>query len=249
MSKSNASAKSRRAFIDTSKQNQFNPSIPTSSPTPSQPSTGLTLQQVISVIDKRLINVETFMKESKEESSKRVNFEDENQDNDNDNGKDTYDNNNELNNIIIEYNSRFALLAEEISNIKDTLLKLQTYTMSVNKTLMEERIQLLSDLGNIVSEPSYEINNTILENDVNNDLIDTNDVNEEIVINTPIENNINIQMDSFNVSDIDNATVDNSTVNAATDTTEVIGNNTIENKGIKINNTPNFRRNRNNSAK
>jgi len=244
MSKSNASAKSRRAFIDTTKQNQFNPSIPTSSPTPAQPSTGLTLQQVISVIDKRLINVETFMKESKEESSKRVNFEDENQDNDNDNGKDTYDNNNELNNIIIEYNSRFALLAEEISNIKDTLLKLQTYTMSVNKTLMEERIQLLSDLGNIVSEPSYEINNTILENDVKED-----DTNEELVLNTPIENNNNIQMDNFNISDIDNATVDNSTVNAATDTTEVIGNNTIENKGIKINNTPNFRRNRNNLAK
>uniref|UniRef100_A0A6C0HSK6 Uncharacterized protein n=1 Tax=viral metagenome TaxID=1070528 RepID=A0A6C0HSK6_9ZZZZ len=242
MSKSNASAKSRRAFIDTTKQNQFNPSIPTSSPTPAQPSTGLTLQQVISVIDKRLINVETFMKESKEESSKRVNFEDENQDND----KDTYDNNNELNNIIIEYNSRFALLAEEISNIKDTLLKLQTYTMSVNKTLMEERIQLISDLGNIVSEPNYEINNTVVEN---HDVQDN--VKEEIVLNTPIENNNNIQMDNFNVSDIDNATVDNSTVNAATDTTEVIGNGTIENKGIKINNTPgiNFRRNRNNLVK
>ena len=230
MSKSNASAKSRRAFIDTAKQNQFNPSIPTSSPTQSQPSTGLTLQQVISVIDKRLINVETFMKESKEESSKRVNFEDENQDNENEN-----DNGNELNNIIIEYNSRFSLLAEEISNIKDTLLKLQTYTMSVNKTLMEERIQLLSDLGNIVSEPNYEINNTIVENDVK----------EESVINTPIENNNNnIQMDNLNVSDVDNYTV-----NATTDITEVIENNTIENKGIKINNTPNFRRNRNNSAK
>jgi len=229
MSKSNASAKSRRAFIDTTKQNQFNPSIPTSSPTPSQPSTGLTLQQVISVIDKRLINVETFMKESKEESSKRV-IEDENQDNEN-------NNDNELNNIIIEYNSRFSLLAEEISNIKDTLLKLQTYTMSVNKTLMEERIQLLSDLGNIVSEPNYEINNTVVENDVK----------EEIVINTPIENNNNnIQMDNLNVSDVDNYTI-----NAASDTTEIIENNTIENKGIKINNTPvtNFRRNRNNSAK
>jgi hypothetical protein len=245
MSKSNASAKSRRAFIDTTKQNQFNPSIPSSSPSPSQPSTGLTLQQVISVIDKRLINVETFVKESKEDSSKRVNFEDENQYNDN--GKDSYDNNNELNNIIIEYNSRFALLAEEISNIKDTLLKLQTYTMSVNKTLMEERIQILSDLGNIVSEPKYEINNTTIENDVIED-----DANEELVLNTSNNNNnIKIQMDNFNASDIDNTTVDNSTINAATDTTEVIGNNTIENKGMKISNTPgiNFRRNRNNLVK
>lgn len=242
MSKSNASAKSRRAFIDTTKQNQFNPSIPTSSQaTQSQPTTGLTLQQVISVIDKRLINVESFMKDSKENSSKKVNFEDENQDNNNDNGKDTYDNNNELNNIIIEYNSRFALLAEEISNIKDTLLKLQTYTMSVNKTLMEERIQILSDLGSIEPEPNYEITNTVIENDVIEE-----DANEELVLNT-FNNNINnnIQMD------IDNATVDNSTVNAETDTTQVIGINTVENKGIKINNTPgiNFRRNRSNLVK
>ena len=82
MSKSNASAKSRRAFIDSSKQQgQFNPSIPSSnslsSPTTSsQSSSGLTLQQVISVIDKRLIHLETFVKE---ESNKKVNFKDENE--------------------------------------------------------------------------------------------------------------------------------------------------------------------------
>ena len=40
------------------------------------------------------------------------------------------------------------LLAEEIAQLKDTLMKLQTYTMDVNKMLLEERVNVLSDLGN-----------------------------------------------------------------------------------------------------
>jgi len=70
MSKSNASAKNRRAFIDNTKlQNTSQPSINTSNTqsTSNPPATtGLTLQQVIAVIDKRLLNVEMFVKESKE---------------------------------------------------------------------------------------------------------------------------------------------------------------------------------------
>jgi hypothetical protein len=67
MSKSNASAKSRRAFIDTSKsQNSLQSSVNTSNTQTAPPTSGLTLQQVIAVIDKRLLNVESFVKESKE---------------------------------------------------------------------------------------------------------------------------------------------------------------------------------------
>ena len=78
MSKSNASAKSRRAFISPP---QNNPAI-SQQPQPQQqqsssPTTGLTLQQVIAVIDKRLLNVESFVKESKEESNRKIKFEDE----------------------------------------------------------------------------------------------------------------------------------------------------------------------------
>ena len=40
------------------------------------------------------------------------------------------------------------MLAEEIASLKDTLLKLQTYTMDVNKMLLDERVNVLSDLGN-----------------------------------------------------------------------------------------------------
>ena len=63
--------------------------------------------------------------------------------------------------ILNEINSRFELLAEEISNIKDIVLKLQSYTMDVNKTLLEERINVFSDLGN--SQQFSNIENIVLE--------------------------------------------------------------------------------------
>ena len=52
----------------------------------------------------------------------------------------------QLSEITEEFNSRYAILAEEIDNVKSMLLKLQTYTMEVNKTLLEERIRILSDV-------------------------------------------------------------------------------------------------------
>jgi hypothetical protein len=57
----------------------------------------------------------------------------------------------DLNQILEEYNNRFVLLAEEIGQMKDALMKLQTYTMDVNKMLLEERVNVLSDLGNDTS--------------------------------------------------------------------------------------------------
>lgn len=140
MSKSNASAKSRRAFISPP---QNNPAIGQQQQPQKQqsssPTTGLTLQQVIAVIDNRLLNVESFVKESKENSNRQIKFEDE--------GESALIPNN-ITEILSEYNSRFDLLAEEINNLKDIVMKLQSYTMDVNKTLMEERINILSDLGN-----------------------------------------------------------------------------------------------------
>ena len=52
-----------------------------------------------------------------------------------------------LQSIIQEYNMRFDIIAEEISVLKDTVIKLQTYTMDVNKMLLNERIQILSDIS------------------------------------------------------------------------------------------------------
>ena len=114
MSKSNASAKSRRAFISPP---QNNPAIGQSQQQQQQqqsssPTTGLTLQQVIAVIDKRLLNVESFVKESKDDSNRKIKFEDESE-------SSVIPSN--ITEILSEYNSRFDLLAEEINNIKEPI--------------------------------------------------------------------------------------------------------------------------------
>jgi hypothetical protein len=116
-----ASAKNRRAGIKpTTPQPQEN--------TTSQQPSGLTLQQVISLIDSRLVKLEKFINEKQEtntDSNESIPY-----------------------NIIEEFQQRFLVLAEEINLLKDTVLKLQSYTMDVNRTLLEERINVLSDLGN-----------------------------------------------------------------------------------------------------
>ena len=54
--------------------------------------------------------------------------------------------NNVQSDIIQEYDNRFNLIAQEIGELKETVLKLQTFTMDVNKTLYDERIKILGDL-------------------------------------------------------------------------------------------------------
>ena len=63
----------------------------------------------------------------------------------------------ELRSMTDEMNIRFELFANEIANLKDTVMKLQTYTMDVNKMLMNERIQILSNVEpSEVSEPEFQ---------------------------------------------------------------------------------------------
>lgn len=94
-------------------------------------SNGLTLPQVIAVVDKRLLVLETFMKETKETVPVRqpmdIPLQQEQQQF---TGFDEY---------IQEMDAKFQILAEEITNLKDIVLKLQTYTLEVNKTLFDER--------------------------------------------------------------------------------------------------------------
>ena len=84
---------------------------------------GFTLQQVITLIDKRLIALESNKKDLDNSSS----FNNVNQ------------------NMMEEFNRRFELLAEEISNLKDIVLSLQSYTLDVNKVLMEERSRIMTE--------------------------------------------------------------------------------------------------------
>ena len=150
MSQSNAAAIKRRANPQQSVQQQRNVQPNQQQQQQQQQSInsstnvnapGLTLPQVIALIDRRLINLETFAKESKENSN-QVKFEN--------NIQSPSVNSlpeNAFDQLVEEFGHRFEVLAEELSVLKDTVLKLQTYTMDVNKALLEERVQIFSDLG------------------------------------------------------------------------------------------------------
>jgi len=126
MSQANAAARKRRAGGASLQETP----VPVQTQAQAQSKGGLTLPQVISLVDKRLTTLETFMKESQTDVQP-----------DNKASEDA------LNSLADDINSKFVMLAGEVENLKDIVLKLQAYTMEVNKTLYEERIQVLSDMG------------------------------------------------------------------------------------------------------
>jgi len=159
MSSANAAAKKRRAPA----------SVQEPAPRPGQPQpgqlspnmnqVGLTLPQVIALVDTRLTRLETFVSESKktnESGSKNELSQD----------SETLMESESVKSFMSDFNSRFDALAEEIANMKNIVLSLQSYTMDVNKVLMDERIRILSEVGD--SNQEYEENETenveILEN-------------------------------------------------------------------------------------
>jgi hypothetical protein len=153
MSQANAAARKRRAG---------GTSMPgASDPVVQQQQTsagGLTLPQVIALVDRRLVVLETFMKDTKaapalapahhvpvqvqQVPTQQVDEE-----------------------VLDEINNRFELLAGEVAELKDILIKLQSYTMEVNKRLVDERIHILSDVKDTGSM-TFDIkngNNIVLE--------------------------------------------------------------------------------------
>ena len=172
MSKSNASAKNRRAFGG-------NPPPPTQLNAPqsqaqSATTNGFTLQQVIAVIDKRLVSLETFVNDTKENNSKKVHSEfivNKNQ------LGSIPESDNSIQEVLNEFNTRFEILAEEIGTLKEIVLKLQSYTMDVNKTLLEERIHILSDLGSSTNQENEPQLFELIQNNNMNPSMESENVN------------------------------------------------------------------------
>ena len=137
MSQANSAARKRRAGGAS-----FEPQNPQPAPRPGQgpgqgPATGLTLPQVIAVVDARLIKLETFMKETQTGGKQQVQ-------------QTPLTKMQQVDQAPIdlsEFDEKFEVLANEIADLKDIVIKLQSYTMDVNKMLMEERINVLSDMG------------------------------------------------------------------------------------------------------
>lgn len=124
MSAANAAAIRRRVSNQNANTPQPVPETNAKKPTSTKEQKGLTLPQVISNLDTRIKDLE----------NKTPSL----------NGVDSVFSPS----VLDEFNSRFEILANELSDIKETIMKLQTFTMEVNKTLFDERIQILSDVGN-----------------------------------------------------------------------------------------------------
>lgn len=108
MSAALSAAKKRRAPIPVEPPKLTQ--APTQAQTPNNQASGLTLQQVIALIDRRLISLENPIEPDV------ADVEDMNE----------------------EYENRFTILVNEISELKQTILSLQTFTMDVNKALFEK---------------------------------------------------------------------------------------------------------------
>ena len=162
MSRSNASAIQRRTGqpqIKSAPQPQ--PQIQPEPQTQLKPK--MTMQQVVILLDQRVNELE----KSKNEVNNTVSV-------------------NDLNGIISEFNNRFEILAKEIDDMKNMLMKLQSYTMDVNKMLVDERIQILSNIDDLdqptlkVTDESIEITDIEVTGVIDNPEINNNDENSDI---------------------------------------------------------------------
>ena len=116
---------------------------------------GLTLPQVITLVDRRLTNLETQMKGVLENPAPTSN-----------NAlSELPEIPSNLKEVLDEFNERFEILADELSNLKNIVLNLQSYTMDVNKTLLQERIRILGEdtPAVAVSEETTDANNNETE--------------------------------------------------------------------------------------
>lgn len=171
MSNSNAAAIRRRANIQPPPNNG---SMQSTSMAPPINTKELTLPQVIALIDTRLVALEKFAKDtgsnpvSSIQNNLGAKLSDKLSDklglvlDDPDVGFAT---DVELNTVISEFNERFEILAVEINTIKDVVLKLQSFTMDVNKMLLNERIRVLSDLGEdlgVGKRATFEMSQSVL---------------------------------------------------------------------------------------
>ena len=157
-------------------------------PQPQGQGTGLTLQQVISLIDNRLISLETESKKT-QDTIQTLQATAPSVSTNNDDGSSDISEmiDAKLEEYFSEFNTRTELLATEITNLKQIVLNLQAYTLEINKTLMEERIQILSDLPkNEFTSSSSEKNLQFFE--MSNSKEDASNMNEVIELETSLQN-------------------------------------------------------------
>mgnify|MGYP001032221593 CR=1 FL=1 len=156
MSSSISAAKKRRANISQAPSPQIQQ--PQQQQTSAKP---MTLPQVLKILDSRLSTLEKSAKDTVPSESVNSNIV-------------VQEETNAIKEILNEYDERFQMLAGEIQEMKSALMKLQTYTMDVNKTLLEERVQYMNTPSSTVN-PSINYDNII----ANPETIEMKDANVE----------------------------------------------------------------------
>jgi len=134
-------------------QNVNQPQVNAMQQTYVDPKRPMPLQQVITVLDNRILYLEKHLVES----SKRDLVEKVNLPESTNNSSFTKEAIDEIvtaaiKEHITEFDHRYEMLANEIVNIKQIVLQLQSYTLDVNKTLLEERAQIddIMAMGNYI---------------------------------------------------------------------------------------------------
>ena len=155
-SQSNASAKRRRAgVVNTpifkSEDNQQSTSAP--APVPMDTKKPMSLQQVITVFDQRLLHLEKIIIEQgpvsqTPEGKAEIDLEQLNE------IQESFQTS--ISKCVNEFDHRYNLLANEVVELKEMLLKLQSYTLEVNKALYENKRQSSQLLQNVSEEKVVE---------------------------------------------------------------------------------------------
>jgi hypothetical protein len=199
MSRSNAAAINRRVNVPAAQTgSNLKPSVVNSTIQPQQPPSVLTLPQVISIFDNRIMLLEKFMSEAKqppmttsentvqpapvENTVQPVPVENNVQPKSNFNSFE-HVSINDFNTIITEFNNRFELFAHEITDLKDIVLKLQSYTLEVNKTLLEEKNKSNSTIvtnNNLANTNEESLNSNNQSNDPNDKIINNDNTSIDL---------------------------------------------------------------------
>jgi len=145
----------------------------------------LTLQQVIALVDSRLTNLEKNVVEIKSQPSE--NSEQKSDDMPEYNNEDIKQT---VESIMYEYlnefNERCEILANEISSIKNIVIELQSYTMNVNRMLLEERMNTTSSSNDNVLLVNEELPIVITtENHSQTDNVDQSSIENLAPIESP----------------------------------------------------------------
>ena len=143
----------------------------------------MSLQQVISVFDKRLLHIEGHILKNGGLNNEPRQLDNSVVTKDMESLKESIREN--LDGQFSEFDHRYQLLANEIANLKQIVLKLQSYSLEINKSLMDERSEILSKLNNVqekVEETIDASTNTIEEENINFD-ISSSDVKQEFIEN------------------------------------------------------------------